>query len=106
MQPGPTAASTATSSSAGTALKVEEITAGLENGWDVGFLPDGKLLVTERLGKLSLVAGSAPGSAAKTVAADFSDVLVAGEGGLMGLVVQSRFRPVPRLHDLSDTQGG
>jgi glucose/arabinose dehydrogenase len=72
-------------------LKVEEITAGLEHGWDVGFLPDGKLLVTERPGKLSLVAGSAPGSAAKTVAADFSDVLVAGEGGLMGLVVHPDF---------------
>ena len=87
-------------------MQVEQVTSGLEHGWDVGFLPDGKLLVTQRPGKLALVAGTAPGSAAKTVTADFSDVLVAGEGGLMGLVVQSRFRPVPRLHDLSDTQGG
>jgi glucose/arabinose dehydrogenase len=88
-------------------LKVEEVTAGLEHGWDVGFLPDGKLLVTERPGKLSLVAGSAPGSAAKTVAADFSDVLVAGEGGLMGLVVhpdfaQSRVFTTCQTHKVDD----
>lgn len=73
------------------ALKVEEVTAGLEHGWDVGFLPDGKLLVTQRPGRLALIAGTVPGSAGKTVTADFSDVLVVGEGGLMGLVVHPDF---------------
>jgi glucose/arabinose dehydrogenase len=80
-----------TTGTADPALKVDEVTAGLEHGWDIGFLPDGKLLVTQRPGKLALIAGTSPGSAPKDVAADFSDVLVNGEGGLMGLVVHPDF---------------
>jgi glucose/arabinose dehydrogenase len=80
-----------TTSPADPELKVDEVAAGLEHGWDIGFLPDGKLLVTQRPGKLALITGTAPGSASKEVAADFSDVLVAGEGGLMGLVVHPDF---------------
>ncbi|MFD8501088.1 PQQ-dependent sugar dehydrogenase [Amycolatopsis sp. NPDC059657] len=68
-------------------FKVEQLAAGLEHGWDVGFLPDGRLLVPQRPGRLALIdAGKV-----STVDADFGDVLVAGEGGLMGLVVHPDF---------------
>ncbi len=70
-----------------TKLKVEQVTAGLEHGWDVGFLPDGKILVTQRPGKLALVEGGTK----RDVAADFSDVHVRGEGGLMGMVISKDF---------------
>ncbi|MFC3450920.1 PQQ-dependent sugar dehydrogenase [Amycolatopsis speibonae] len=76
-----------TSKSAVTKLKVEQVTAGLEHGWDVGFLPDGKILVTQRPGKLALVDGGTK----RDVTADFSDVLVRGEGGLMGMVISKDF---------------
>ncbi|WP_410664639.1 PQQ-dependent sugar dehydrogenase [Amycolatopsis sp. lyj-84] len=70
-----------------TKLKVEQVTAGLEHGWDVGFLPGGKILVTQRPGKLALVEGGTK----RDVAADFSDVHVRGEGGLMGMVISKDF---------------
>jgi glucose/arabinose dehydrogenase len=89
--PAPVPPTVTTSNADNPALKVVQVAAGLEHGWDIGFLPDGKLLVTQRPGRLALIAGTAPGSAVKTVAADFSDVLVEGEGGLMGLVVHPDF---------------
>ncbi|WP_191255433.1 PQQ-dependent sugar dehydrogenase [Amycolatopsis oliviviridis] len=76
-----------TSKPAVSKLKVEQVTAGLEHGWDVGFLPDGKILVTQRPGKLALVDGGTK----RDVTADFSDVLVRGEGGLMGMVISKDF---------------
>jgi glucose/arabinose dehydrogenase len=72
-------------------LAVETVTGGLRHGWDLGFLPDGKVLITQRPGVLTLLSGSRPGARATTVRADFSDLLVAGEGGLMGLVVHPDF---------------
>src|SRR3954452_11223940 len=38
-------------------LAVEVVTGGLEHGWDIGFLPDHKVLVTERPGRISVVSG-------------------------------------------------
>ncbi|MEC3975979.1 PQQ-dependent sugar dehydrogenase [Amycolatopsis sp. H20-H5] len=77
----------ATSKPAATTLRVQELTAGLEHGWDVGFLPGDQLLISQRPGRLTLFAGGR----ATNVSADFSDVLVNGEGGLMGLVVNPDF---------------
>src|SRR4051812_23520501 len=68
----------------GKEFTVQVVASGLEHGWDIGFLPDGKLLVTQRPGKLALVS---PGGKVDEVKADFSDMLVAGEGGLLGLVI-------------------
>jgi len=72
-------------------LTVQEVATGLQHGWDVGFLPDGKVLVTERPGRLTLLAGTTPGAAKTVVDADFADVGARGEGGLMGLLVHPDF---------------
>ncbi len=72
-------------------LAVEVVTAGLEHGWDIGFLPDGKVLVTERPGRISLVSGLRKGAMRSTVRADLDDVFVQSEGGLMGMVVHPDF---------------
>ena len=72
-------------------LAVEVVTGGLEHGWDIGFLPDGKVLVTERPGRISLVSGLRKGATRSTVRADLDDVFVQGEGGLMGMVVHPDF---------------
>ncbi|GAA2784559.1 PQQ-dependent sugar dehydrogenase [Saccharopolyspora taberi] len=68
-------------------LRVEVVASGLEHGWDIGFLPGGTALVSQRPGRLALVG---PGSA-RPVAADFGDVVARGEGGLMGLLVHPDF---------------
>lgn len=73
------------------ALKVETVASGLEHGWDVGFLPDGRVLVSQRPAVLTLLSSSRPGATATRVSADLSDVMVRGEGGLMGLVVHPDF---------------
>jgi aldose sugar dehydrogenase len=72
-------------------LVVEEVTDGLEHGWDVGFLPDGTALVTERPARITLVSGLRRGADTTRVRADLDDVFVSGEGGLLGMVVHPDF---------------
>ena len=78
-------------------LRVEEVTRGLEHGWDVGFLPDGRVLVSERVARFTLLSSARPGATSTRVAADLVDVQVRGEGGLMGLVVHPDFATTRRF---------
>jgi len=72
-------------------LQVELVASGLSHVWDIGFLPDGRALVTEREGRIALLSGIGPGATVREVNADLSDVYVRGEGGLMGMVVHPDF---------------
>jgi glucose/arabinose dehydrogenase len=72
-------------------LTVEEVAGGLDHGWDVGFLPNGKVLVTQRPARIALLSSAQPGATVTEVNADLSDVHVRGEGGLMGMVVHQDF---------------
>ena len=57
------AAGTAAPARTGTPeLRVGVVAGGLSHVWDVGFLPDGQVLVTERAGRLSLLSGTQPGA--------------------------------------------
>jgi aldose sugar dehydrogenase len=78
-------------------LRVEVLAEGLSNPWDLGVLPDGRVLFTERDGAISLLSSDRPGATVSPVAADLSDVLVNGEGGLMGLVVHPDFARTRRF---------
>ncbi len=84
--PSPAPRSTAVPS-----LDVEVVAGGLVHGWDIGFLPDGRALVTERPGRISLVSSLRAGAEVTRVAADLDDVYVNSEGGLMGMVVHPDF---------------
>ena len=72
-------------------LQVEAVASGLSHVWDLGFLPDGEALVTQRGGRIALLSGIGPGATVRDVNADLSDVYVRGEGGLMGMVVHPDF---------------
>ncbi len=72
-------------------LEVEVVTDELEHGWDVGFLPDGEVLVSERPGRLTLLSSARAGAAVSRVRAGLSDVYAEGEGGLLGMVVHPDF---------------
>lgn len=74
-----------------TGLRVQRVAAGFEHPWDIGFLPGGELLVTERPARLTLLSGGEPGAKRTEIKADLGDVYVSGEGGLMGLVVSPDF---------------
>ena len=71
------------SSSAGS-LTVETITGGLVNPWSLAFLPDGRLLVTERPGRMRIVSKDGKLSPAL---AGVPQVAARGQGGLHDVVL-------------------
>lgn len=81
-EPGGTAPSKAP---APQGLRVEEVAGGFQHGWDLGFLQDGSILVTERPGTLKLVKDGQ----VTPVDIQLDGLQARGEGGLMGLVVHA-----------------
>ena len=70
-------------------LQVEDYIVGLERPWDIDWLPNGTVLVTERPGDLKVFVD---GPQAQPTVIPISDVeSTGGEGGLMGLEVDPDF---------------
>jgi aldose sugar dehydrogenase len=69
-------------------IRVDTIATGLEHPWGLAFLPDGRILVTERPGRLRIVDRngtlSAPLAGVPAVAAR-------GQGGLLDVAIDPRF---------------
>lgn len=104
--PGSTA-TTAASAAGGTALDVQVLTRGLSHGWDIGFLPDGNLLVSERGGRFVVVDPRRAPDQPRAVDADLSEVYARGEGGLLGFVLHPDFATTGLLTACLDhAQGG
>ncbi len=74
-------------SSAGN-LSVETIASGLTNPWALAFLPDGRMLVTERPGRLRIVGRDGKLSPA---VAGVPAVRASGQGGLHDVVLDRQF---------------
>lgn len=89
--PSPQTTNASLSASERPALDVEIVSSELEDGWDIGFLPDGRALVTERAGRVTMLSSTRAGALATAVEMDLSGVYARGEGGLMGLVVHPDF---------------
>jgi len=70
------------------ALQVTTVMSGLTIPWDVGFTPDGTMLVTERGGRVSV---RLTDGTVRTVADISGDLYARGEDGLMGLAVDPDF---------------
>lgn len=85
-------------------LKLTEVVTGLSNPWAVAFLPDRRMLITERGGKLRLrqADGSMP-SGGDTVSG-VPAVLVEGQGGLLDVAVDPGFATNRRIY-LSYSEG-
>lgn len=84
-----------TSVAAGVQLQTEtgpavltEVARGLENPWSLAFLPDGRMLVTERPGRMRLVSPSGELSAPL---AGLPAVHASGQGGLLDVVLSPGF---------------
>ncbi len=65
---------------------VEVVAQGLRIPWEILFLPDGRMLVTERPGTLRII-----GADGANVAVDVEGVSHVGEGGLLGAVLHPKF---------------
>ena len=69
-------------------LQVTPIARGLEHPWSLAFLPDGRMLVTERPGRLRIVAADGTISAPL---AGVPEVFAQGQGGLLDVVLDPQF---------------
>lgn len=75
-------------SSSGAALEVRAVATGLDHPWALAFLPDGRLLVTERPGRLRVVALDGKLSAPVKNA---PEVWASGQGGLLDIALDRGF---------------
>lgn len=69
-------------------FRVETVAKGLENPWSLAFLPDGRMLITERPGRLRLV--DASGEYSEPLAG-LPNVAASGQGGLLDVVLDPDF---------------
>jgi glucose/arabinose dehydrogenase len=60
----------------------------LEHPWSLAFLPDGRMLVTERSGRLRIVVG---GALAPEPVAGVPEVRARGQGGLLDVILHPKF---------------
>ena len=70
------------------AFRVVELVRGLEQPWSLAFLPDGRMLVTEKAGRLRLVTDN---KLDPQPVAGLPEVTVHGQGGLMDVVLHPKF---------------
>lgn len=69
-------------------VKVQTVASGLDHPWSVAFLPDGRVLVTERAGRLRVIAG---GKLQPGAIAGVPKVYEAGQGGLFDVLPHPKF---------------
>lgn len=67
-------------------LRTTVIQAGLEIPWAIAFAPDGRMLVTERPGRIRVYANAQP-NAELLQTVEIPDVRAEGEAGAMGIIV-------------------
>ena len=91
----PVATLTFTLQAAAPEITVTTLVSGLNIPWGIAFTPDGTMLFTERGGKLS---GRLTDGTVQTVTADFSDLFVLGESGLMAIIVDPDFASNRRFY--------
>ncbi|MBK9442158.1 MAG: PQQ-dependent sugar dehydrogenase [Comamonadaceae bacterium] len=80
---------------ASVALKVEAINASLQSPWGLAFLPDGRMLVTEKGGTLKLLTASGQTQGAL---GGVPVVNSAGQGGLLDVAIDPAFASNQRIY--------
>ncbi len=98
---GPAPRSPTPSSTSGV-VRAETVARGLEHPWGLAFLPDGRMLVTERPGRLRLVGTD---GALSAPLAGVPPVVASGQGGLLDVALDPRFAE-NRLVYLSFAEAG
>ncbi|WP_088332242.1 PQQ-dependent sugar dehydrogenase [Lacimicrobium sp. SS2-24] len=78
-----------------TRIKVDVVTSGLQHPWGMTFLPDGRMLVTERTGTLRVVDEQGNKSAPLT---GLPDILAKNQGGLLDVTIDPMFSENQRIY--------
>lgn len=76
--------------------RVETVTAGLEHPWSLAFLPDGRMLVTERVGRLRII--EQDGSLNPQPVGGVPEGFVAAQAGLMEVLLDPEFASNQQLY--------
>jgi aldose sugar dehydrogenase len=92
----------AADSAANATVRIETVAEGLEHPWGLAFLPDRRMLVTERPGRLRIV--STNGAVSKPLAG-VPEVFAQGQGGLLDVALDPDFA-ASRLVYLSYAEPG
>jgi glucose/arabinose dehydrogenase len=82
-------------SGGGSTPRAVTFAAGLVNPWGLAFMPDGRMLVTERPGRMRIVATDGTLSAALT---GVPAVLALGQGGLLDVAIDPDFAITPWVY--------
>jgi glucose/arabinose dehydrogenase len=77
------------------APRVVELRSGLASPWGMAFLPDGRMLVTQKAGSMVIV--SADGSRIEAQVTGVPDVVAAGQGGLLDVALDPDFATNQRV---------
>jgi glucose/arabinose dehydrogenase len=85
---GQGAGETATTEAGKTQFRIETVITGLEVPWSIVFVPDGRMFITERPGRVRVVEN---GKLRAEPLGDIQDVEPSGESGLMGLTLHPQF---------------
>jgi aldose sugar dehydrogenase len=94
-EPSPAPAPAVVPSPTNFTLKVDELNTTLSSPWGLTFLPDGRMLVTEKSGTLKLL--STTGATVSTLTG-VPTVNSAGQGGLLDVVVDPAFASNQRIY--------
>jgi glucose/arabinose dehydrogenase len=76
-------------------IQVKTVAEGLQNLWGMAFLPDGRMLVTERAGRMRIV--GADGTVGAPLAG-LPDIYAHGQGGLLDVVLAPDFATSKRIY--------
>src|SRR5438034_6823747 len=87
------------------AMRLVTLSQGLEQPWGIAFLPDGRLLITERPGRLRVFAN---GKLERTPLAGVPKVYTSGQAGLLDICLHPGFAQnrVLYLSYVTEGQGG
>lgn len=69
-------------------IKVETLASGLEHPWGLAFMPDGRMLVTERTGRLRILTQD---GALSEPLSGIPEVVAKGQGGLLDVALDPNF---------------
>lgn len=76
-------------------LRLTTVARGLEHPWGLAFLPDGRMLVTERPGRMRIVS---PDGRLSAPLEGVPRVLARGQGGLLGVALDPAFEKNRRIY--------
>ncbi|MEL1264161.1 PQQ-dependent sugar dehydrogenase [Pseudoxanthomonas putridarboris] len=76
-------------------IRVTEVARGLDHPWSLAFLPDGRMLVTERPGRLRHVAAD---GAISAPISGVPEVFATGQGGLLDVALAPDFADSQRIY--------